>query len=131
MHCPQETENGVCILHAELIIVVIPELVRIELLGPLHHVEIDKGVFLVEYPSAIRQLLELLFDTELVHPVQVDVGGGVQQYFLDRIIAVERYVKPSRKPVAFAVCRDESQIHTFVSSHIERIHDVVMVVGGR
>ena len=56
-------------MHVEIIIVIIPELVRIELLRPLYHIEIDESILLVEHPGAIWHLLEFLLNTEFIHPI--------------------------------------------------------------
>ncbi len=83
MEWTQQVENGVCfrLFYVEIVFVVIPELVRIELLGAFYQVEIDIGVFVLYHPGAVRHPFEFLFDAEFVHPVQVDIRGGVQQEF--------------------------------------------------
>ena len=129
MDFAQEIEDGIALGNLEFVFIVVSQVVGIELLRSLNDVEVDVGVLGIKHPGAIRHLLELLVDAELIDEVQVDVGRRIEGKFLQRIASVEHHVEATGKPIALAIDRHECQIDALVPGHVHRVHDVIFIIG--
>ena len=112
-----------------MVIGIAAKLMRVNLLSAIDKIENHIRIIFIQLPQPVFAPLKFLIDTQVFHIIQVDMTRHVQTYFLDGICTVERNVKPSRKPVALRINRYKSQIDARFAPHIDRVHDVVLVVG--
>ena len=83
--------------------------------------EIDIYIIFGNNTCTIFRLFECLLNSHSADEVQVDVFRNIQDCFLNEISRIERNEKMSGKSETFRNERNESQVYTFLSVHIQGV----------